>query len=69
MKNETLDKYNSFAHNLWIENCKERDSYNEPQLRKEEYISQNEKWILDEFWLDRGHNRKWIEGEYKHATS
>lgn len=69
MKNETLDKYNSFAHNLWIENCKERDSYNEPQLRKEEYIAANEKWILDEFWLDWGHNRKWIDGEYKHATS
>ena len=67
MTSETLDKYNTFAHNLWLENCKERDSYNEPLLRKEEYISANETWILDEFWLDWGHNRKWIKGEYKHA--
>ena len=67
MRNETLDKYNTFAHNLWLENCKERDSYNEPQLRKEEYITANETWILDEFWLNWGHNRKWIKGEYKHA--
>jgi len=67
MTNETLDKYNTFAHNLWLENCKERDSYNEPLLRKEEYITANETWILDEFWLNWGHNRKWIKGEYKHA--
>ena len=67
MTSETLDKYNTFAHNLWLENCKERDSYNEPLLRKEEYITANETWILDEFWLNWGHNRKWIEGEYKHA--
>ena len=67
MTSETLDKYNTFAHNLWLENCKERDSYNEPLLRKEEYITANETWILDEFWLDWGHNRKWIKGEYKHA--
>ena len=67
MTNETLDKYNTFAHNLWLENCKERDSYNAPLLRKEEYITANETWILDEFWLNWGHNRKWIKGEYKHA--
>jgi len=67
MTSETLDKYNTFAHNLWLENCKERDSYNEPLLRKEEYITANETWILDEFWLNWGHNRKWIKGEYKHA--
>tara|TARA_B110000483_G_scaffold159044_1_gene188766 strand:- start:260 stop:424 length:165 start_codon:yes stop_codon:yes gene_type:complete len=54
---------------MWIENCKERDTFSEPLLRKEEYIVQNEKWLLDEFWLDWGHNRKWIEGEYKHEAS
>ena len=69
MTNETLTKYNSYTHNMWIENCTERDRYNEPLLRKEEYIGQNEKWLLDEFWLDWGHNRKWIQGEYKHEAS
>ena len=69
MTNETLTKYNAYTHNMWIENCKERNSYSEPLLRKEEYIRQNCKWLLDEFWLDWGKNRKWIEGEYKHEAS
>jgi hypothetical protein len=66
MTSETLDKFDAFAHNMWAANCSERDAYGEPILRKEEYLSNNAEFLLDQFWLDWGNNRKWVKGEWKH---
>ena len=69
MTSETLDKFDAFAHNMWAANCSERDAYGEPILRKEEYLSNNAEFLLDQFWLAWGNNRKWVNGEWKHATT
>ena len=37
----------------------------EPILAKDEYVKHNESFLLDEFWVSWGRNRKWIDGEYK----
>ena len=66
MTSETLNKFDAFAHNMWSANCSERDAYGEPILRKEEYLSNNAEFLLDQFWLDWGNNRKWVKGEWKH---
>jgi hypothetical protein len=65
MKSDTLDTYNDFVHAMWSNNCSERDAYGEPMLAKDEYVKHNESFLLDEFWVSWGRNRKWIDGEYK----
>ena len=51
---------------MWTANCSERDAYGETVLRKEEYVTKYEEYLLDQFWLTWGNNRKWIDGEWKH---
>lgn len=49
--------YETFCHKMWSANCLERDAYGETVLTKSEYITQNEDFLLDQFWL------KWEDKE------
>ena len=44
-----MTDYDMFAHNMWKENCNERDSYNEPRLEKEQYLLQNREYLRETF--------------------
>jgi len=42
-----MTDYDMFVHNMWVENCNERDSYGEPRLDKEQYLLENREYLLD----------------------
>ena len=65
MTSETLNLYEAFCHKMWTANCSERDAYGETVLRKKEYVTEYEEYLLDQFWLSWGTNRMWINGEWK----
>ena len=54
---------------MWTANCSERDAYGETVLRKQEYRDKYEEYLLDQFWIAWGNNRKWVKGEWKHVDS
>lgn len=43
------DEFHTFAREMYQENCRERDLYNEPLLTFDEYISKNNQFLLDNF--------------------
>ena len=69
MTSETLNLYEAFCHKMWTANCSERDAYGETVLRKQEYRDKYEEYLLDQFWIAWGNNRKWVKGEWKHVDS
>jgi len=50
---------------MWVMNCSERDAYGEKLLKKEEYLEKYDEYLLDEFWLAWGDNRRWIDGDWR----
>lgn len=51
-------KFRTWVHNLWIDNCEERQRYNESKLEKTEY------WNRFKWWLRREYrHRQKIEKE------
>lgn len=49
--NIMLEKYNEYVHNMWVENCSERDSYGESILNKVQYQELNKDFLQDSFCL------------------
>jgi len=41
--------FDSFCHEMHRRNCDERRDFNQPLLSFEEYVSKNEKFLLDIF--------------------
>jgi len=58
-----LDKFNSWVHLMWMDNCNERDGWNMEHLSKEEYLESNRDFLENEFCLYVYGERK-IEGKY-----
>ena len=44
-----MTDYDMFAHNMWNDNCNERDSYGEPRLEKEQYLLENREYLRSLF--------------------
>ena len=47
-------EFESFCHELFHQNCSEREAYNEPLLSYEEYVTKARKFLLEEFKKQRG---------------
>lgn len=41
--------WKNFLRNHWIENCEERDGWNERNLSMEEYEELNKSWLSEKF--------------------
>ena len=41
------DEFEIFAREMYQENCRERDIYNEPLLTFDEYVEKNNQFLLD----------------------
>ena len=44
-----LDKFEMFCREMYQENCKERDTYNESLHSYEDYVEKNMQFLLDKF--------------------
>ena len=61
--NIMLDKFNSWCHLMWVDNCNERDTWNMERLSKEEYLQNNKDFLENEFCLYI-YGEKKVEGKY-----
>ena len=43
------DEFHTFAREMYQENCRERELYNETLLSYDEYIDKNRQFLLDNF--------------------
>jgi len=39
--------FDVFAHEMWLENCRERETFGDPLLTYDEYIEKNMQFLLD----------------------
>jgi len=44
-----MTEYDMFVHNMWVENCNERDNYGDPRLDKEQYLLENREYLRSLF--------------------
>lgn len=44
-----MTDYDMLVHNMWVENCNERDNYGEPRLDKEQYLLENREYLRSLF--------------------
>ena len=56
---EMLEKYKSFVHHMWINNCDERQQWSQPVLTKDEYERQNGTFLEDSFWMQETGAKVW----------
>ena len=42
-------EFDSFCHELFHQNCSEREAYNEPLLTFEEYVAKCKDFLIEEF--------------------
>jgi hypothetical protein len=48
---EMLEKYKRFVHQMWIDNCNERNDWSQPVLTKLEYEKRNATFLEDQFYM------------------
>ena len=58
---EIVVQYQHFVRNMWLDNCKERQSFREPTLSREEYEERNTGWLEDQFYGDLASKMVWDE--------
>ena len=42
-------EFDSFCHELFHQNCAEREAYNQPLLSYEDYLAKNKDFLVEEF--------------------
>jgi hypothetical protein len=62
------EQYDDFVRSMWVENCVERESYNEKNLSQQEYVEQNEAYLEDNFYSTVGDNMVWSEEKVDYVT-
>lgn len=65
---EMLQKYKSFVHQMWIENCNERNDWSQPVLTKLEYERINGAFLEDQFYMKEVGNKVWNSEKYRYST-
>jgi hypothetical protein len=63
------EQYNEFVRKMWIENCIERDSFNEKNLSYTEYKVNFQSYLEDNFYSTIGATMMWNEEEMDYVTS
>ena len=69
MNDYLLDKYNGYVHKMWVANCSEREAYGEAILSRDEYRSQNARYLEDKFYEDEVGSKVWSAGQAKYCTA
>ena len=63
------EQYNEFVRKMWVENCEERDSFNEKKLSHAEYKLNYQAFLEDNFYSTIGNTMVWSEEEMDYVTS
>ena len=63
------EQYNEFVRKMWVENCEERDSFNERKLSHAEYKLNYQAFLEDNFYSTIGNTMVWSEEEMDYVTS
>ena len=62
------EQYNNFVRMMWVENCEERDSFNERKLSHAEYKLHYQAFLEDNFYSTIGNTMVWSEEEMDYVT-
>ena len=62
------EQYNEFVRKMWVENCEERDSFNERKLSHAEYKLNYQAFLEDNFYSTVTDNWVWSEEEMDYVT-
>ena len=62
------EQYNNFVRMMWVENCEERDSFNERKLSHTEYKLNYQAFLEDNFYSTVVDNWVWSEEEMDYVT-
>ena len=62
------EQYNDFVRSMWVENCVEREGYNEKILSQKEYSTKNGAYLEDNFYSTVGDNMVWSEEKVDYVT-
>ena len=62
------EQYNTFVRTMWVENCAEREAYNEKTLSHIEYRTKNELFLEDSFYSSMGSKMVWSEDKADYVT-
>ncbi len=62
------EQYNNFVRMMWVENCAERDSFNERKLSHTEYKLNYQAYLEDNFYSTIGNTMVWSEEEMDYVT-
>lgn len=65
---DILEKYKSFVHHMWIENCNERNDWSQPVLTKEEYERRNGTFLEDQFYMKEVGSKVWDSKKHTYST-
>ena len=63
------EQYNDFVRMMWVENCAERDSFNERKLSHTEYKLNYQAYLEDNFYSTIGNTMVWSEEEMDYVTA
>ena len=62
------EQYNDFVRMMWVENCAERDSFNERKLSHTEYKLNYQSFLEDTFYSTVADNWVWSEEKVDYVT-
>jgi hypothetical protein len=54
---------------MWTDNCYEREAYGEAILSRDEYRSQNARFLEDRFYEDEVGSKVWSAEQAKYCTA
>lgn len=63
------EQYNTFVRTMWVENCAEREAYNEKILSHIEYRTKNESFLEEAFYSTVADNMVWSEEKLDYVTA
>lgn len=47
LNEDPRSEFSIFAHEMWLENCREREAFGDPLLSYDEYVEKNMNFLLD----------------------
>jgi|TARA_B110000240_G_scaffold131916_1_gene146427 hypothetical protein len=62
------EQYDDFVRSMWVENCVEREGYNEKTLSHNEYKLNYQAYLEDNFYSTVGDNMVWSEEKVDYVT-
>tara|TARA_B110000977_G_C10752268_1_gene367360 strand:- start:215 stop:421 length:207 start_codon:yes stop_codon:yes gene_type:complete len=63
------EQYSEFVRKMWVENCIERDSFNEKNLSHAEYEQKYTSFLEDTFYSTIGATMVWSEDKADYVTA